>query len=242
MTVYRIDNVLAFPPPEEAEPNGLLAVGGDLSPRRLVLAYAMGIFPWYTQGTQILWFSPDPRGVLLPERLSVSRSLRKSLASGRFEVSLDTAFSAVLRQCAAVSRPGQDGTWITAEMIEAYDELFELGIAHSVEVWRDQRLVGGLYGVSLGSVFFGESMFSLETDASKVGLVWLVRHLASRGFQVIDCQVRTEHLRRLGAEEWPREHFLNVLSNCLQTPTLAGPWSFDARFDPFDSTSGREAE
>ncbi|MBI5505326.1 MAG: leucyl/phenylalanyl-tRNA--protein transferase [Deltaproteobacteria bacterium] len=240
MPVYRIDNVLAFPPPEEAEPNGLLAVGGDLSPRRLVLAYAMGIFPWYTEGSPILWFSPDPRGVLLPERLSISRSLRKRLRGGDFEVSLDSDFGGVLRRCAEVTRPGQDGTWITVDMIEAYDGLFELGVAHSVEVRREGRLAGGLYGVSLGSAFFGESMFSLEPDASKIALVWLARQLQRRGFEMIDCQVRNEHLRSMGAEEWPRERFLTALARCLQTPTQAGPWSFDAGFDPVASCGGGE--
>ncbi len=240
VTVYRIDDVLAFPPPEKAEPNGLLAVGGDLSARRLVLAYAMGIFPWYSEGSPILWFSPDPRGVLVPERILVSRSLRKRLLAPHFEVSLDTDFGGVLRHCAEVPRPGQQGTWITADMIEAYDRLFELGLAHSVEVRHQGRLVGGLYGVSLGSVFFGESMFALETDASKVALVWLVRQLALRGFKMIDCQVRNEHLRSMGAEEWPRERFLAVLANCLQTPTQAGPWRFDEGFHPVGEKGGED--
>jgi len=235
VTVYRIDNVLAFPPPEEAEPSGLLAVGGDLSARRLVLAYAMGIFPWYTEGSPILWFSPDPRGVLVPARLSVSRSLRKRLRSGHFEVFIDDDFGGVIRRCAEAERPGQRGTWITADMIEAYERLFELGVAHSVEVRRAGRLVGGLYGVSLGGAFFGESMFALEADASKVALVWLVRQLERRGFEMIDCQVRNEHLRSMGAEEWPRERFLAALARCLQTPTHAGPWSFDVGFDPVES-------
>jgi len=242
VTVYRIDDVLAFPPPEEAEPSGLLAVGGDLSARRLVLAYAMGIFPWYSEGSPILWFSPDPRGVLLPERLSVSRSLRRRLRAGHFEVSVDTDFGGVLRRCAEVARPGQQGTWITGDMIDAYSRLFDLGVAHSVEVRREGRLVGGLYGVSLGSAFFGESMFSLETDASKVALVWLVRQLARRGFEMIDCQVRNEHLRNMGAEEWPRERFLSLLARCLHTPTQAGPWSFDAGFDPVGSKGGGDDE
>ncbi len=227
MTVYRLGKTLAFPPPEEAEPSGLLAVGGDLASERLLLAYAMGIFPWYTDDTPILWFSPDPRGVLTPASLVVHRSLARRVRSGSFEVTLDRAFGEVIRGCAASPRDGQQGTWITEDMIAAYERLHGLGFAHSVEAWKDGALAGGLYGVSLGSAFFGESMFSRERDASKVALVHLVRQLGRWGFRLIDCQVRNDHLASLGAEQWPRQRFLESLSQALQDPTRRGPWCFD---------------
>jgi leucyl/phenylalanyl-tRNA---protein transferase len=227
VTVYRLGKTLAFPPPEEAEPSGLLAVGGDLSPERLLLAYAMGIFPWYTDDTPILWFSPDPRGVLPLDRLVVHRSLARRMRSGVFEVTVDSAFGDVIRACAAMSRHGQKGTWITPDMVEAYENLHRLGFAHSVEARRGGVLVGGLYGVSLGSAFFGESMFSHERDASKVAFVRLVRQLAAWDFDLVDCQVRNDHMASLGAEEWPRTRFLEVLAASLQKPSRRGPWHFD---------------
>ena len=230
MTVYRLGKTLAFPPPEEAEPSGLLAVGGDLAPDRLLLAYAMGIFPWYTDDTPILWFSPDPRGVLTPASLVVHRSLARRVRSRCYEVTLDRAFGDVIRGCAAAPREGQFGTWITDDMIAAYEGLHALGFAHSVEAWKDGTLVGGLYGVSIGSAFFGESMFSCERDASKVALVHLVRQLALWGFGLLDCQVRNDHLASLGAEQWPRERFLASLARCLQDATRRGPWKFDDDF------------
>ncbi|MFN2375429.1 MAG: leucyl/phenylalanyl-tRNA--protein transferase [Candidatus Binatia bacterium] len=230
MTVYRLGKTLSFPPPEEAEPSGLLAVGGDLSPDRLLLAYAMGIFPWYTDETPILWFSPDPRGVLLPGSLVVHRSLARKARSGAFEVTLDHDFAGVIRGCAASPRDGQVGTWITDDMIEAYEALHALGFAHSVEAWKDGFLVGGLYGVSLGNAFFGESMFTRERDASKVALVHLAAQLERWGFELIDCQVRNDHLASLGAEQWKRERFLAALARCLQAPTRRGAWSFDEGF------------
>jgi leucyl/phenylalanyl-tRNA---protein transferase len=227
MTVYRLGKTLSFPPPEEADPNGLLAVGGDLSPERLLLAYAMGIFPWYTDDTPILWFSPDPRGVLAPATLVVHRSLARRLRSRCYEVTLDRSFGEVIRGCADAPRGGQKGTWITTDMIEAYEELHRLGFAHSVETWSDGRLVGGLYGVSLGTAFFGESMFARERDASKVALVHLVRQLGLWGFELLDCQVRNDHLASLGAEQWSRARFLEGLSRALQAATRRGPWQFD---------------
>jgi leucyl/phenylalanyl-tRNA--protein transferase len=227
VTVYRLGKTLAFPPPEEAEPSGLLAVGGDLTSERLLLAYAMGIFPWYTDDTPILWFSPDPRGVLAPDSLVVHRSLARRVRSGCFEVTLDRAFGDVIRGCASAPRDGQQGTWITEDMIAAYERLHGLGFAHSVEAWNDGTLVGGLYGVSLGTAFFGESMFSRERDASKVALVHLVRQLGRWGFGLIDCQVRNDHLASLGAEQWPRQRFLGALSRALQDGTRRGSWSFD---------------
>jgi leucyl/phenylalanyl-tRNA--protein transferase len=225
--VYRLDERLLFPPPEAAERSGLLAVGGDLRPERLLLAYSVGIFPWYNEGTPILWHSPDPRMVLLASELHVSRSLRKEIRRQRFEVRLDTAFAEVIDRCAAVPRPGQDGTWITRDMCDAYLELYDRGYAHSAEAYVDGELVGGLYGVSLGRAFFGESMFSLQPDASKIAFVTLVRWMQSWGVELIDCQVYTEHLARLGASEWPRSEFLAALHESLGHASRVGRWSLD---------------
>lgn len=200
-----------FPDPEtEAlrEPNGLLAVGGDLSPPRLIRAYREGIFPWFSEGEPILWWSPDPRLVLFPEKLKVSRSLRKILKKGRFEVTFDRAFGEVIRLCAETR---SEGTWITREMQEAYVELYRKGHAHSVEAWQEGKLVGGLYGVSVGRVFSGESMFHLLPDASKVAFVHFVRWLEGWDYHLVDCQVETQHLRRFGAELLPRREFLGLL-------------------------------
>jgi len=234
MPVYRLGAALVFPPPEAAEPGGLLAVGGDLEPERLLLAYAQGIFPWYEEGLPILWHSPDPRMVLRPAELRVSRSLRKALRREPFGLSLDRAFEAVIRACAERERPDQTGTWITDEMIAAYVRLHGLGYAHSVEAWRDGELAGGLYGVSLGRAFFGESMFALRSDASKIAFVHLAQQLVRWGFDLIDCQVHTEHLERFGANEWPRARFLEALAESLAGETRRGPWRFDA-----DLTGGR---
>ncbi len=216
-----------FPDPSEATRDGLLAVGGDLSAGRLLSAYTSGIFPWY-QEDPILWFSPDPRMVLAPTRLHVSRSLGRTVARGPFRLTMDTAFERVMRACADAPRPGQDGTWINEDMIAAYVELHRLGLAHSVEAWRDDELVGGLYGVSLGAAFFGESMFARARDASKVAFVRLVEQLVAWEFALVDCQVHTAHLERFGAEMWPRERFLSALADALERPTRVGTWSFDA--------------
>lgn len=222
---------MPLPPPEDADPRGLVAVGGDLRPQRLLDAYRRGIFPWYEEGLPILWHSPDPRMVLLASDLRISKSLRKQLKRGRYEIRLDTAFEQVMRHCATVPRDGQAGTWITDEMVEAYQRLHRLGFAHSAEAWRDGRLVGGLYGVCTGEVFCGESMFALEPDASKCAFVWLVRQLQAWGIQVIDCQVYTEHLASFGATEWPRAEFLALLRQLVDAPSRPGPWQFDAGFD-----------
>ena len=227
MPIYRLTQELGFPAPEDADPSGLLAVGGDLGVERLLLAYSMGIFPWYEEGLPILWHSPDPRMVLLPDDLRVSRSLRKSLRDRCFEIRLDSDFEAVIRACASAPREGQDGTWITDEMIGAYLRLFELGCAHSVEALSDGELVGGLYGVSLGGCFFGESMFARRADASKVAFVALVEQLARWEFDLIDCQVYTDHLARFGATEWPRRRFLELLKRSLAKQTRRGRWQFD---------------
>jgi leucyl/phenylalanyl-tRNA--protein transferase len=223
--VYALGRALAFPPPHQAE-DGLVAVGGDLSPERLLLAYRSGIFPWYEDGLPILWHSPDPRCVIAVDRLHVGRSLRRVLAKKAFEVRFDTAFDDVIRACKTTPRRGQDGTWITDEMEGAYGVLHRMGYAHSVEVYdRDGKLAGGLYGVSLGRIFFGESMFSWEPNASKVALVHLATSVARWGFRIIDAQVPTPHTRALGAEEWPRARFLDFLRGELAHPTRRGSWS-----------------
>jgi leucyl/phenylalanyl-tRNA--protein transferase len=227
MPVYRLTDDLVFPPPEQAEPSGLLAVGGDLSPARLLLAYRLGIFPWPLVEKPLLWFSPDPRMVLRPGELRVSRSLAKTLRRGGFEVRLDQAFHRVVRRCAEIPRRGEGGTWITPDMATAYSRLHDLGYAHSAEAWLDGELVGGLYGVSLGCGFFGESMFADRPDASKVAFVVLVRQLERWGFDLIDCQVHTEHLARFGAREWSRRRFLGSLARTLAAPTRRGPWALD---------------
>lgn len=225
--IFRLDKRLIFPPPHLAEPSGLLAVGGDLSPKRLLLGYSSGIFPWYNEGLPILWHSPDPRMVLHAKALHVGRSLAKEIRRRTYEIRLDTAFREVISACADTPRPDQDGTWITDEMLEAYVELHRLGFAHSVEAWRDGELQGGLYGVSLGSIFFGESMFAHAPDASKVAFVTLVRQMERWGIDLIDCQVKTSHLSRFGAEEEPREQFLEELRAALEKPTRRGVWRFD---------------
>jgi leucyl/phenylalanyl-tRNA---protein transferase len=232
MPVYRLDERLVFPPPEHADDSGLLAVGGDLRPERLLLAYAQGIFPWYGDDLPILWHSPNPRMVLRPGELHVPRSLRKTLRKRPFELTFDTAFREVIDACADTFRPDQDGTWITEEMRAAYVELHERGYAHSAEAWRGDELVGGLYGVSLGGAFFGESMFARASDASKVAFVDLVRHLHAWGFELIDCQVYTEHLESLGASMWPRDEFLSALERALDRPTRIGPWTRDSSRHP----------
>jgi leucyl/phenylalanyl-tRNA--protein transferase len=187
----------------------------------------MGIFPWFSEGMPILWHSPDPRLVLTPDTLHVSRSLRKALRKKPYEIRLDTAFADVIDACARTPRPGQNGTWITADMREAYVELHRRGFAHSAEAWQGPRLVGGLYGVSLGGVFYGESMFADASDASKIAFVTLVRQLAAWGIELIDCQVHTEHLASLGAEEWTRSRFLKALERAMRLPTRKGRWRLD---------------
>ncbi|MDE0035234.1 MAG: leucyl/phenylalanyl-tRNA--protein transferase [Deltaproteobacteria bacterium] len=224
MPVYRLTRDLVFPHPHEAEPNGLLAVGGDLGSARLLLAYSMGIFPWYSEGQPILWWSPDPRCVLDLEDFHISRRLRRVLNQGRFRVSFDEDFRAVIRACAAVERPGQEGTWITAEMEQAYVCLHEAGLAHSVECRLGADLVGGIYGIALGRGFFGESMFHRERDASKAALARLVERLAGWGFHFIDAQVTTPHMLSLGAREVPRTVFLEGLDAALRHPTRRGSW------------------
>lgn len=218
-------HAVMFPPLATAleEPNGLLAAGGDLSSARLIEAYRRGIFPWYEDPQPILWWSPDPRCVLLPASLHISRSLRKTLRSGRFQVSCDAAFTDVMRACAAPRSYSHD-TWIGNAMLQAYTELHTQGHAHSFEVWQQNRLVGGLYGVAIGKVFFGESMFSVVTDASKVALAHLAGQLQIWEFELIDCQVTNEHLMSLGATEMPRAEFEQRLQSAVDATGQASPW------------------
>jgi len=227
MPVYRLGSELSFPPPDQAEPSGLLAVGGDLEPERLLLAYSLGIFPWYQARQPILWHSPDPRMVLVPSALRVSRSLKKTIKHRPFALEFDTAFERVVQACAQIERPDGEGTWITPAMIQAYCRLHALGYAHSAEAWEAGELVGGLYGVSLGGCFFGESMFALRSDASKVAFVALVRQLEAWRFDLIDCQIYTDHLSRFGAAQRSRGWFRAALDRALSRQTRRGRWSFD---------------
>ena len=227
MPVYLLGDEILFPPAEDAE-NGLLAIGGDLSPERLLAAYSQGIFPWYSEGEPILWHSPDPRFVLVPEWFRVPRRLERARRKeSPFRLSMDEAFDEVIEACSEVPRPGQHGTWITGEMKSAYAELHRLGFAHSIESWAEGELAGGLYGVSLGGAFFGESMFARRSDASKIAFVSLVEQLFRWGIDLVDCQVRTAHLARFGARSISRASYLERLSRALRKPTRQGRWSFE---------------
>ncbi len=232
-----LDRDTPFPPLSEAlsEPNGLLCAGGDLSPARLLSAYRQGIFPWFGPEDPLLWWSPDPRMVLFPSELKISRSLRKTLRKGRYQVRLDTAFTQVITACSSTPRPGQNGTWIVPEIRQAYGALHELGVAHSVETWEEGEdgpvLLGGLYGIAIGRMFYGESMFSRHSDASKIALAHLVRFLEKQGFGMIDCQMNTTHLASLGGREIPRQQFiarLQELTADTRAPFAPGPWPADA--------------
>ncbi len=225
MPVFRLTEEIIFPPPELAERDGLLAVGGDLSVERLLLAYSMGIFPWYSDDSPILWWSPDPRLVLLPEDLMVSRSLRQTIKKEIYRTTFDNAFERVIRSCAEFPRKDRAGTWITEDMIRAYCRLYDKGFAHSVESWEGDELAGGLYGVALGGVFFGESMFARRSDASKVAFVKLVQKLSQWKFRIIDCQITTRHLISFGAKEVPRSEFLKTMRKALKQHTPQVSWS-----------------
>ena len=227
MPVFALPDEHIFPDPRLAREDGLLAVGGDLHPRRLLLGYTMGIFPWYNEGQPILWHSPDPRFVLLPDELRVQRSLRKVIRRQPYRLTMDRDFASVIDRCARTPRPGQGGTWITNELREGYLRLFKMGLAHSVEAWEDDRLVGGLYGVGLGDVYFGESMFALAPDESKIAFTTLVVQLRRWGFTLIDSQVYTDHLHRFGAQEIPRERYLQLLTPAVRAPWRKGRWAFD---------------
>lgn len=225
MTVYRLGREILFPYPELADEDGLLAVGGDLSPERVLLAYQNGIFPWYSSDSPILWWSPDPRFVLFPEKLKVSSSMKKFLKKTGYKVTFDTAFKDVISSCASMRE--ESGTWITAEMQNAYCRLHELNLAHSVEVWENDELVGGLYGVSIGRCFFGESMFSKKSNSSKTGFITLVNFLKEKGFLIIDCQVHTNYLESLGAEHIPRKEFLKIIKNGFEFETMQYKWKLN---------------
>ncbi len=227
-----------FPPLSTAlsEPNGLLAAGGDLSPERILAAYRQGIFPWFAAGDPILWWSPDPRMVLFPAELRISRSLTKVLRNQDYDVRLDTDFAAVIGTCASTPRDGQPGTWITAEMQVAYHRLHELGYAHSVETWMNGKLAGGLYGLALGRAFYGESMFSRRRDASKIALTHLCEHLRRHEFGIIDCQMETSHLASLGARPIPRRDFIAQLDRLTVSGCQPGRWPADAVRNAFRTT------
>jgi len=227
MPIYMLTDELRFPPPEGASAEGIVAVGGDFRPERLLLGYAQGIFPWPSEGLPLLWFSPDPRFVLDPERAHIPRSLKKRMRRDPYEIRFDTAFPDVIRACAEARRPGQRGTWIIDELVDGYQVLHALGFAHSIEAWHGDELVGGLYGVGLGRMFFGESMFAVAPDASKCAFAMLLAQLMAWGFALVDCQVHTEHLERFGAEEWPRAQFLAVLRASVGAETRRGPWQLE---------------
>lgn len=213
-----------FPPPEDASPEGILCSGGNLSPGMLLSAYRQGVFPWFNESDPIIWWSPDPRFVLLPEDLHVSATMRKLIRKRRFRLTLDTAFNQVIERCSSVPRPGQKGTWITGDMVDAYTRLYVLGFAHSAEAWLDGSLVGGLYGLSLGSAFFGESMFSLVPDASKAAFIPLIWRLRDAGFTLIDSQVHTDHVQSLGGRSISRASYMSYLSEALAKAGLKGNW------------------
>ncbi|MCX8031615.1 MAG: leucyl/phenylalanyl-tRNA--protein transferase [Thermodesulfovibrionales bacterium] len=225
MAIFQLTKDILFPPPQLADEDGLLAVGGDLSPERLIQAYSKGIFPWYVDSSPILWWSPDPRLVLFPEELRISRSLRQILNKNIFHVTTDKAFEDVIKNCAYIKRKGSFGTWLTKEMIYAYIRLHNLGYSHSVESWYEGQLVGGLYGVVLGGVFFGESMFTKISNASKVAFVKTVNYLKTQGYVIIDCQVVTQHLINMGARTIPRDQFLQILKDSIKKKVP--PWGKD---------------
>lgn len=227
MPVFRLSHTeVAFPPPHLAEPGGLLAVGGELTPDWLILAYQNGIFPWFQSDGAFFWYSPDPRCVVYPSELKVHKSMRSIFNQQKFRYTMDTCFERVMRNCSGTPRPGQEGTWISEEFIEGYCGMFELGIAHSVEVWQGEELVGGLYGISLGKVFYGESMFAHVTNASKAGFIQLAQSLGKSGFQLIDCQQETPHLLSLGARNISRAYFIEQLMQNNYARTQIGRWSF----------------
>lgn len=225
MPIYQITESLVFPPPEFADPDGLIGIGGDLSVQRLLLAYESGIFPWFNEDQPILWWSPKNRMILYPENFKCSKSLKQKLNGKKFELKIDTAFEEVINLCKNITRKDQNGTWITNEIKTAYCKLHKLGFAHSFEIWQEQNLVGGLYGVSLGRAFFGESMFSLVSDASKAAFFYLCQFAKNQEFHFIDCQLHTSHLESLGASEIDRSQFLKELKSALAFPDLNTQWT-----------------
>ncbi|MEN9447204.1 MAG: hypothetical protein RJA25_494 [Bacteroidota bacterium] len=226
MPIFRLNDRLDFPPVEGAE-DGIVAIGGDLSPERLLLAYSRGIFPWYSEGEPIIWHAPENRFILFLDELHISKSMRRVINSNRFSVTMDKNFEAVIHQCAIVPRAGQGGTWITPEMINAYIKLHQLGFAHSIEVWQENQLVGGVYGVSLGKCFFAESMFHTVSNASKVALIKLIEFLKINNFHFLDAQVFTEHVATMGAREIPRTKFMQLLNNGLSVANENMKWNLE---------------
>jgi len=226
MPIFQLPDETIFPPPDLADESGILAVGGDLTEERLLLAYSMGIFPWYSQGDPILWWSPDPRLVLIPGEMRVSRSLKQTISKGTFEITMDKAFESVISECASVHQRKAGDTWITDDMIDSYIQLHHSGFAHSVESWFNGKLVGGLYGISLGSAFFGESMYAKKSNASKVAFVHLIQQLVNWKFTLIDCQVATKHLKTFGAHDITRTEFMILLKCSLEEKTRKGKWTF----------------
>ncbi len=225
MPIYMLsDDIYDFPNVNQATQDGIIAIGGDLSPERLIIAYSSGIFPWYNEGEPILWWSLDPRMVMKPTEMKITKSLWKTIESNKFSCSFDTNFEKVIRLCAEVERPEQEGTWINEDMIAAYCALHELGFAHSVEAYQDNELAGGLYGIAIGHVFCGESMFHTRTDASKVAFYNLIQFLKRHNFELIDAQQDTNHLRRLGAYTIPRKDFIKILKRLVKYPSLVGNW------------------
>jgi len=233
MPVYWLsDKEMVFPHPNLAEPGGLLAIGGDLSPQRLLLAYRNGIFPWFGDEGYYYWYAPDPRFVLFPKELKVHKSMRNILNRDVFTFSFDSSFEQVMRACAEAPREGQDGSWISDDFIEAYTQLHHMGVAHSVEVWQEGELVGGLYGIALGNVFYGESMFARVSNASKAGFITMVQALEKQGYQLIDCQQETAHLASLGARGISRELFMEYLNQNVYAKTAVGKWALSASGEP----------
>jgi leucyl/phenylalanyl-tRNA--protein transferase len=227
MPLFRLPKALVFPPAQLARNNGLLCVGGDLTPERLILAYKNGIFPWFSENDPLLWWSPDPRLVLFPDKIHISKSLNKTIKKKPFIVRVDTAFERTINACSTLPRKENNGTWLVDEMIAAYITLHKKGYAHSIETWQDEKLVGGLYGISIGHTFFGESMFSLQKNASKIALVSLAAHLKNHNFDLIDCQVTSDHLIHMGAIEISRQSFLEIIEPSVLKKPIKNPWSPD---------------
>jgi len=224
MPLFRLSEELNFPPARFARSDGLLCIGGDLSSKRLLLAYENGIFPWFSKNEPLLWWSPDPRLVLFPGNIHISKSLKKRIKKLPFDIKVDNAFEETIHSCALVRKKHNEDTWIIPEMVEAYTKLHYLGYAHSIEAWKNSRLVGGLYGVCIGGSFFGESMFSLESDASKIALVSLANFLQKNKFDLIDCQVTTQHLLDMGADEIPRDTFLDIIQQSVKREDINNIW------------------
>jgi len=225
MAIYQLTEDIGFPSPKLANEDGLLAVDGDLSAERILLAYSQGIFPWYSEGSRLLWWSPDPRLILYPSKLKRSKSLIRIIKSGKYKCTFDNNFECVIKMCAKIPRDEENGTWLVDEMVKAYIKLHNLGYAHSVETYYENELVGGLYGLSLGKSFFGESMFFKKSDASKVALSYLCQQTEAMGFYFIDAQVETNHLIKMGAQKIKRNDFLELLEKALKSPTCKGKWT-----------------